>query len=76
MVASTAKGSVPMSDALELLERGDDGEGLPFQRGLADAVEAFVGVELDEDEVGAGGVGDEGLEAGDLHAIAWSSSAR
>src|SRR3712207_2252559 len=41
----------PDQRALELLERGDDGQRLPLERRLADALDAGVGVELHEDEV-------------------------
>ena len=54
-------------EALELLDRRRHRLRPPLQRRLADAVDAGVGVELDEDEVRARGVGDEGLQPGDLH---------
>ena len=53
--------------AFELLQRRDDGLRTPFQRRLADAIDALVRIELDEDEIRAGGVGDEDLLAGDPH---------
>ncbi len=45
-------------EALDLLERGDHRLGAPFKRPLADAVDPRIGIEFDEDEVGARGVDD------------------
>ena len=58
---------LPDDEALELLDRSRNRLRPPFQRRLADAVDAGVGVEFHENEVRARGVGDEGLEPGDLH---------
>jgi hypothetical protein len=48
-------------------QRGDNGLGLQLQRRLADAFDALVGIELDEDEIGPRHVGDENLLRNDLH---------
>ena len=48
---------LPDDEAFELLDRRHHRLRPPFQRRLADAVDSGVGVELDEDEVGARSVG-------------------
>jgi hypothetical protein len=53
--------------ALEFLKSRHDGERLPLERRFADAIDAVIRVELDEDEIRTLDVGDEGLQAGDLH---------
>src|SRR5581483_6842082 len=49
------------------MEEGLDGLLLPFERRLADAREAGIGVQADEEVVPQSRVGEEGLEAGDFH---------
>ena len=56
-----------------------DGALLPLERGLADAGQAGVGGQADEQVVADAGIGEEGLEAGDLHGAAsfsWPSFCR
>ena len=57
----------------EVLHGPDDGPGVPFEGGLAPAEQAvLVGVYLDEDPVAHAGVADVGLDAGDLHGLAFT----
>jgi len=44
-------------DPFEVLQGSDDGFRLPLQRGLANAADAGVGLQLDEDEIRARDIG-------------------
>ena len=55
--------------AFQFPERGNDGFGFPFQRRLAHAVYAVIGVELDEDEIGARHIGDEDVQPDYFHVL-------
>ena len=57
----------------QILHGPDDGARLPFQGGLAPAVEPrLVGLDLDEDPIAHLGIDDGGLDGGDFHVPAWS----
>ena len=56
----------------QILHGADDGARLPFEGGLAPAVEPrLVGLDLDEDPVAHLGIDDGGLDGGDFHVTAW-----
>src|SRR5215207_292356 len=61
------EGIAPDELALQLLKSGHDGQRLPLERRLTDAIDSFIRVKLHEDEVRPRNIRYEGLEAGDLH---------
>ena len=63
-------------EALKLAERRDDRVGLPFERRLADAFDAFVGRELEEDEVRPRRIRHEDFLRDDLHAATSTGETR
>ena len=56
-------------DALHLLQRAQHGEFLALQRGLAHALHALIGIDLDEDVIAGPEIYHEGANVGDLHGM-------
>ena len=63
---------LPDEDVLEVLDRADHGQLAPGDARLADAVDAFVGIDDDEQEVAVSGPHGITFDVGDLHCDASS----
>ena len=70
-----ARGILADEQLGDVLDRADDGAGVPFERRFAPAVKArLVGDDFDENPVPHPRVADECLDGGDLHLTPWSSA--